>query len=98
MAGCFISNFLHPEYISAVNRSLPVSIKMDVSNRLEKLFWLYWQLYRTNINKDYYRSRFGNDPEKDFGRVLNLVNFMGFVEYEDENQLKLNTGELTGSI
>jgi oxygen-independent coproporphyrinogen III oxidase len=87
----YFNTFSIPEYIRTVNKGLPISIKMDVSQRLEKLIWLYWQLYRTKIDKDAYKSKFGNDPEKDFGWLLKLADLMGFVEYEEEHLVKLNT-------
>lgn len=34
---------------------------------------------------------FRSDIKKDFGFILKLIKIMGFIEYEDENIIKLNT-------
>ncbi|MCK5044059.1 radical SAM protein [Candidatus Pacearchaeota archaeon] len=87
----YFNTFYVSEYIKSVNSRLPVSIAMNVSKKLEKNFWLYWQLYITIINKKSYKEMFRSDIKKDFGFILKLIKIMGFIEYEDENIIKLNT-------
>lgn len=87
----YFNTFSVSEYINSVNKILPISINMNVSKKLEKVFWLYWRLYETTIVKNIYKEMFHSNLEKDFGSILKLIRILGFVEYEDENILKLNT-------
>lgn len=87
----YFNTFSVSEYINSVNKILPISINMNVSKKLEKVFWLYWRLYETTIVKNIYKEMFHSNLGKDFGSILKLIRILGFVEYEDENILKLNT-------
>lgn len=87
----YFNTFSIPEYIKSVNSKLPISISMNISKKLEKYFWLYWQIYNTTINKNNYKKLFHSDLKKDFGIFLNIFKMMGFIENEKENIIKLNT-------
>lgn len=87
----YFNTFSIPEYIKTASTKLPVSIKMDVGVQLEKLIWLYWQLYDTTIDRGRYRDKFGTTLEDDFPRVLKTINMLGFIEGEDDNVMRLNT-------
>ncbi len=86
----YFNTFSIPEYIQSVNTKLPISIKMEVSPKLKKLFWLYWRLYETKISKKEYYYKFQCDLQKDFSIILRLIRLLGYVDYENEDIIKLD--------
>ena len=88
----YFNTFSIPEYIKVLNENkLPISIAMDVSKKLEKNFWLYWQLYTTCINKNSYHELFDSNLEKDFTFMLKLFKSLNYIEKENSNMMQLNT-------
>jgi oxygen-independent coproporphyrinogen-3 oxidase len=56
----------------SARKDLPVSLKMDVSPRMERSFWLYWRLYETELDKRKYSQFFYRDIETDYRALLAL--------------------------
>ncbi|MFH0760808.1 MAG: hypothetical protein V2A67_04835, partial [Bacteroidota bacterium] len=73
------------------DRELPISIRMNVSKKMQKVLWLYWQFYKTTISKKLFRELFQVDFEKEFGLISNFIRMMGFTESEDPDVIRLNT-------
>ena len=73
-----------------MEKRLPIALEMKVSKKLEKLFWLYWRLYETVIPIERYSVMFGSNIYKDFGFLLNLIKFLGFVKSADKDKIVLN--------
>ncbi len=86
----YFNTFSVSEYIKAVNTHLPISIIMNVSKKLEKNLWLYWQLYSTKINKIDFKNHFQSELKKDFPYILNLAKMLNFISNEDDEIIKLN--------
>jgi len=86
----YFNTFSVPDYINSVKSSLPVSINMNISQKLERIFWLYWKFYETEISKKQYREMFKTDLENDFGSITKMIRFLRFIEIEDENIIRLN--------
>jgi oxygen-independent coproporphyrinogen-3 oxidase len=85
------NTFSVQEYIKSLNNGrLPIALRMGVSKRMEKLFWLYWRLYETSVPKKEYIAHFGNYINDDFGWMLRIIRVLNFVEYEDHGVLVLN--------
>ena len=87
----YFNTFSFPEYVKSVNTELPISIKMDVSKKMAKLFWIYWQLYKTVIEKKKYYELTAINEENDFRLVTGLFRLLGFIESEDQGRIRLNT-------
>jgi len=87
----YFNTFSIAEYIQTLNSKLPISIAMQVSKKLEKNFWFYWQLYTTLINKNSYQELFNSKVEKDFAFILKLFKRLNYIENEDSSIIKLNT-------
>jgi oxygen-independent coproporphyrinogen III oxidase len=67
------------EYISMTMRGqIPGSYIMDVSPRLERLFWIYWRLYETKIPLNLYKTLFGSDFMKDYGKWVRITEQLGY--------------------
>jgi hypothetical protein len=52
---------------------------MHAHERLRRIHWLYWQIYRTEIDPERYRALFGRELARDFGGLLRLLSWTGFV-------------------
>ncbi|MFH1161026.1 MAG: radical SAM protein [bacterium] len=87
----YFNTFSIPEYMKTVDHGLPISIRMNVSKKMQKVFWLYWQFYKTTISKKLFRELFQVDFEQEFGLISNFIRMMGFTESEDPDVIRLNT-------
>ncbi len=77
------------EYIPITIRGqIPGSYIMDVSPRLERLFWIYWRLYETKIPLNSYKTRFGSDFMKDYGKWIQIMEQLGYA-LRTEDQIEL---------
>ena len=86
---CF-NTFSVPEYIRTARERLPVALRMGVSDRLERLFWLYWRLYETTVPLADYSSLFASTLQRDFGILLGLLRSLGFVETSENDMMRLS--------
>ncbi|MFA5302380.1 MAG: radical SAM protein [Bacteroidales bacterium] len=77
------------EYIPLTIRDqIPGSYIMDVSPRLERLFWIYWRLYETKIPLNNYKTLFGSDFMKDYGKWVRITEQLGYA-FRKEDQIEL---------
>ena len=74
----YFNTFSLKEYIKTTGSRLPIALKMKVSPRLEKLFWLYWRLYETVIPDREFQRRFDSKLPWDFKLLQNFLKFIGF--------------------
>lgn len=87
--GFYFNTFSVPDYIAAVERRLPVALRMGVTERMRRLFWFYWRLYETVVPARAYEARFGAGLQQDFGGVLNLMQWLGLARFEADQNLRL---------
>ncbi|MCK9573414.1 MAG: coproporphyrinogen III oxidase family protein [Candidatus Omnitrophica bacterium] len=88
--GFYFNTFSVPEYISTAKSRIPVALKMEVSKKLERLFWLYWRFYDTKIPIAKYKESFGQPLFGDFGNELRLFKALGFFENRNDNIMSLS--------
>ncbi|MFH1868145.1 MAG: radical SAM protein [Candidatus Omnitrophota bacterium] len=88
--GFYFNTFSLYEYIKVVKNKMPIALRMDVSERMRKLFWLYWRLYETKVCKKMYKEEFEVDIQKDFGLLLNLARWLNFTNAANTTTLNLN--------
>jgi len=88
--GFYFNTFSTKEYMDKAAYRRPTAIKMDITERMEKLFWLYWRFYETEINAVRYHSRFNNGIDEDFGRMLWTVEKMGMLRLDGARSRILN--------
>jgi oxygen-independent coproporphyrinogen-3 oxidase len=86
----YFNTFSVRDYIQTAEDRIPVALKMKVSARLEKLFWLYWRLYDTKIPFAEYERIFGQPITADFGNVINLFHKLGFFNPGNDSAVSLN--------
>lgn len=58
----------------------PYSIILNVSENLEKLFWLYWRFYETVIPLKDYETKFRSDFKKNFRKMIIVLKALGYIE------------------
>ncbi|MEI8344440.1 MAG: coproporphyrinogen-III oxidase family protein [Candidatus Omnitrophota bacterium] len=85
----YFNTFSVPEYLRTARQRIPVALKMQVSPRLERLFWLYWRFYDTQIPTADYRRLFGRTLDQDFGGLLSVLKILGFLAPAHDNSLYL---------
>ena len=89
--GFYFNTFSVKNYVKMLEKNiLPLALKMDVSNRMAKLFWLYWRLYETKIPMKDYSDLFSSNLKNDFSGVLKLINLLGFIESNAGSCVSLN--------
>ena len=88
--GFYFNTFSLKEYVEVLKERLPLALKMNVSERMRKLFWLYWRFYETLIPFEEYREEFQADIKKDFGFIFSLIEHMNWTERNGSAELKLN--------
>lgn len=86
----YFNTFSIRDYLSLGAERNPVALKMDVTERMAKVFWLYWRLYETKIPYKEYKELFGRDICDDFGFLLAMIRALGMCAAEDKHGLTLN--------
>ncbi len=56
---------------------------MQASDRLQRLHWLYWAVYRTRIESVRYESLFGRSVVHDFGFLLSMLRAAGLARRDE---------------
>lgn len=88
--GFYFNTFSIPEYIRTVRERIPVALKMSVSRKLERLFWLYWRFYDTRVPLAEYERLFGRSVLDDFGNEMRILRMLGFFQDGKGDVVSLN--------
>lgn len=86
----YFNTFSIRDYVQATKDRIPVALRMKVSAKLEKLFWLYWRFYDTEIPIAQYKRIFGRPMSADFGGVINLFDKLGFFNSGSDGAIALS--------
>jgi oxygen-independent coproporphyrinogen-3 oxidase len=77
----YLNTFRVSEYIEALrNGRLPISLSVDLTERMQRAGWLYWRIYETRFEKADYRKRFGCEIDRAYGTYLKLLELLGFLK------------------
>jgi coproporphyrinogen III oxidase-like Fe-S oxidoreductase len=76
--GIFVFNTFSIDAYVAQAHNRP-AIVLDANERLRRFHWLYWQLYKTDVDATRYHTLFGRDLDHDFGRAFSLLRLFGMV-------------------
>ena len=70
----------HP-YINAIEHcGKTVALSLDLTARIRRAGWLYWQIYETRFAKVDYRERFGEDIDRTYSRYLSFLKLLSFLK------------------
>jgi oxygen-independent coproporphyrinogen-3 oxidase len=71
----WFNTFSVPAYVeSRVHRP---ALRMEAGDRLRRAHWLYWRIYRLEIDGGDYHALFGRELEDDYGAFLRLLRLSG---------------------
>jgi len=87
----YFNTFSVPEYIRTSENRLPIAIKMNVGRKMEELFRFYWQLYRTEMDREDYRRWRSGDEGSGLRFLVRLMDILGFMDPGDSCGIRLNT-------
>jgi oxygen-independent coproporphyrinogen-3 oxidase len=89
--GFYFNTFSVEDYARKIAQDQPaLALKMPVSSRMAKLFWLYWRLYETEIPLKEYERLFHSSLKTDFPYVPGLLRWLGFSETHAQDRIRLN--------
>jgi len=84
----YFNTFSVDEYVTTcVNDRLPVALKLQLSERMARYYWLYWRLYDTCVDKTQLLQVFG-DNDRRLRPLLGLARALRLCR-EDAEQLVL---------
>jgi len=86
----YFNTFCFEEYISLCDIRKPTILKLEVDNKMEKIFWLYWRFYETRIPIKEYKRIFNSELKEDFKNLLFLIRMFKFIDKENEEFIVLN--------
>jgi coproporphyrinogen III oxidase-like Fe-S oxidoreductase len=89
----YVNTFGAAEYTKALEEQRsPVALCVEMSERMQRAAWVYWRVYETRFSKADYRRRFGEAIEREYGRLLRLLDLLGFLEDDGERVVLSDRG------
>jgi oxygen-independent coproporphyrinogen-3 oxidase len=82
--GVFWFNTFSIEAYVNQERNRP-AIVLETGARFRRFHWLYWQLYRAEVDPARYGARFARDLERDFGKTFALLRLLGMARRETDS-------------
>jgi oxygen-independent coproporphyrinogen-3 oxidase len=72
-------------YIQALEQGqLALALSVELSEKMQRVGWLYWRIYETKFRKAAYRERFGQDIDRAYGGMLRLLARFGLLTDDGE--------------
>ncbi|MBN1571149.1 MAG: radical SAM protein [Acidobacteria bacterium] len=76
----YLNTFSVEAYVNALNSGKsPIALSLDLSERMQRLGWLYWRIYETRFAKAGFAERFGEDFDTTYGRFTKMLAFLGLL-------------------
>lgn len=76
----YVNTFSVSEYIKSINAGKsPISLSINLSEKMQMAGWLYWRLYETRLRKSDFSRRFGGSFDDKYGRYINLLSTIGYL-------------------
>jgi len=70
--------------------NIPEILGMDITPRMAKLFWLYWQIYATKVSRSSYKEIFNTSIDDDFAVLLKLMRWLRMTENATPDTISLS--------
>ena len=85
----YLNTFNTSEYIKAFEKGeMAIALSLDLSRKMQMAGWLYWRIYETQFDKMDFKTRFGQDFNTVYGRLLKPLAPLGFLT-DDGQQIVL---------
>ncbi|HBI92001.1 MAG TPA: radical SAM protein, partial [Terrisporobacter glycolicus] len=86
-----LNTFSVNEYINAINNNeFACALVLNFTKFSRKSYWLFWNVYNMNLNKEHYEKMFSSYLSKDYRLELSIAKIMGLLK-EDETGYKVTT-------
>jgi oxygen-independent coproporphyrinogen-3 oxidase len=93
LGGVFCFNtFSVPDYVACAKPR--AALVLQAGERLRRLHWFYWAIYRTRIESARYRALFGVDIRQDFGALLTVLCAAGLARRDANGWLLTEPGAI----
>ena len=70
----YLNTFNVAEYVQAIeSKGTAVALSLDLTERMRMAGWLYWRIYETRFRKSDFQTRFGQDFDTVYGKILQAV-------------------------
>jgi oxygen-independent coproporphyrinogen-3 oxidase len=79
--GVFSFNTFSVDAYVAQPKNRP-AVVMEAGERFRRFHWLYWQLYKTDVDVGRYRALFGREMLRDFGPLFAILRLLGMARRE----------------
>lgn len=86
-----LNTFSIEEYINSINKNeFPCALVLNFTKFSRKSYWLFWNVYNMNLDKELYKKMFDSELSKDYRVELSLAKKMNLLK-EDELGYKVTT-------
>lgn len=86
-----LNTFSVDEYINSINKNeFPCALVLDFTKFSRRSYWLFWNVYNMNLDKEAYKKMFNSDLGKDYKMELGIAKLMGLLK-EDEHGYRVTT-------
>ena len=86
-----LNTFSIEAYINTINKNeFPCALVLNFTKFSRKSYWLFWNVYNMNLDKELYKRMFDSDLSKDYRAELMLAKKMNLLK-EDEFGYKVTT-------
>ena len=83
----YVNTFSVPEYIDSLPEQRPIALAMPLTRRQEMAYWIYWRVYEMTIGRDDFKTLFGQDLDRVFGRLLFWPRLLGMIARDNERYI-----------
>ncbi|MBD3189217.1 MAG: radical SAM protein [Candidatus Heimdallarchaeota archaeon] len=88
----YLNTFSLRGYAEAVKKGLPIAVRAVFNELLQKIFWLYWKIYRVNIPTQDYQRKFNERFEGRFWLPSLFARAFNMAYYQNSNLLLTSRG------
>ncbi|UCC17848.1 MAG: radical SAM protein [Dehalococcoidales bacterium] len=86
----YLNTFNVAEYIKRLDDGrMPIALSLELSERMQMAWWIYWRVYETRFKRSDFEERFGSNFNQVWGKYINLFHRFGFVKEDDTNEIIL---------
>jgi coproporphyrinogen III oxidase-like Fe-S oxidoreductase len=87
----YLNTFNVAEYIKRLeNGRVPIALSLDLSERMQMAWWIYWRVYETRFKRSDFRKRFGREFNGIYGKYIKLFSLLGLIKKDDGNEVALS--------
>jgi oxygen-independent coproporphyrinogen-3 oxidase len=87
----YLNTFNVTEYIRRLEEGrMPIALSLDLGERMQMTWWIYWRVYETRFRRSDFQKRFGVSFDGVWGKYIRIFKLAGFVRQDDGDEIVLN--------